>query len=92
MPRFRITRPLPPCISYRNRQCLIFEARPAANAWTVFARKDLPPGHWEAAALWSAYSEVLLEQAGKDGFEVAPGSAAERVMLSLVRLGAAEAL
>jgi hypothetical protein len=26
------------------------------------ARKDLPPGHWQAVALWSAYDEAQLKQ------------------------------
>lgn len=92
MSRFRIIRRLPGVVEFRGGQRVILEARPAVSAWTMFARKDLPPGHWQAGALWSAYDEAQLEQAGREGVEVETGSSAERVMLALVRLGVAQLL
>jgi hypothetical protein len=84
MPRVRILRPLPDAITLRNGT-LLLDARPTVGAWTQFARKDIPD-QWQDVTLWTAYDRAQLEQVGREGFEVPPGTAADRVMQALVAL------
>lgn len=93
VPRFRIVRPLPPVVAFRNGT-LHFDTRESMGGfhfgpeWRTYVRR----AGGETYPLWSAPTREGLDAAAAAGFAVEAGSPQERVMLALVRLGVAEAL
>lgn len=95
MPRFRLLRPLPEAVRFRNGDLTfrIYESMGGCGdtpEWRVYTERRTP--HPLGTVLARAGTKPALENTLREGFDVETGSPAERVAEALVRLGAAEKL
>lgn len=93
MPRYRLLRPLPPVVAFRNGE-LHFDARESMGGfhygpeWRTYVRR----AGGETLPLWTAPTRAELDAKGAAGFDLEAGSPQERTLQALVRLGVAELL
>lgn len=90
VPTYRITKPLPEELSYRDGSRYRFHRISGVYAaWSLILRKE-PEVPYQAIYLCQSRTEDGLAKMLAEGFDVKEGGAEERVMESLCRRGYAE--
>lgn len=89
MPRFRIIKPLPEALVYRNGRRLRLKRFEGPHGVINLAAQKERPGPYASVILCQA-SRAQFDSKYAQGFDVPAGTPAEQIMLSLVSRGYAD--
>jgi len=87
MPRYRLIAPLPPVLEYRSARFILERRRSLYGGEFLQARKDEP--RYNAQIIAQAVTAEELDRVLATGFDVAPGTPADKIMHRLVLDGVA---
>lgn len=90
VPRYRITKPIPDVLGYRDGKVYFQDYYAGGKLWVWYVRREVISN--SSVELCTAEDALKLEQMRQSGVTVRKDSQAEAVLRSLVRKGYAERL
>lgn len=95
MPRYRITKPIPEVLPYKDGRLYFHDYYAGGKEWVWYVRREIDSSGRPmsgSADLFRAEDALQLDRMRKEGFDVKASSVAELVLRSLERHGYAERL